>query len=141
MRHEVKTIFGEIIVKESVDKNYPGVFVDFKQNGSDVERPIVVVECDKNEDNPNGCVRALVYGQKGEGSEDLDYTNKFEIFGQKEKEEMEKRMATDMEENVVLDSLNLPSNFKVLEGDRDTIYVKERFSGKTFEIKVNEISD
>lgn len=32
----------------------------------------------------------------------------------------------------------LPNSYKVLEGDEETLYVKERTTGKHFEIKVTE---
>ena len=34
---------------------------------------------------------------------------------------------------------NLPTSFVVLDGDHETLYVKERNTGKHYEIKVSEI--
>lgn len=36
---------------------------------------------------------------------------------------------------------NLPTSFVVLDGDHETLYVKERNTGKHYEIKVSEIID
>ena len=35
----------------------------------------------------------------------------------------------------------LPNSYVVLEGDSETLYIKERNTGKHFEIKVSEIID
>ena len=35
----------------------------------------------------------------------------------------------------------LPNDYKVLEGTKDTLYVKERSTGKHLEIKVTELAD
>ena len=36
---------------------------------------------------------------------------------------------------------SLPSSFVVLDGDHEALYVKERNTGKHYEIKVSEIVD
>lgn len=82
LNHEIKTDLGVIIVKETTDNNYPGVYVDFKPNGSENERPVALVECmNKSEYNEKAEVRVVVWGQKGEMENDSeDYTHKFSIF-------------------------------------------------------------
>ena len=45
--------------------------------------------------------------------------------------------------NSLLDGIDagLPARYKVLEGDRDTLYVKDRTNGITLKIKVEEVED
>ena len=45
--------------------------------------------------------------------------------------------------NSLLDGIDagLPTRYKVLEGDRDTLYVKDRTNGITLKIKVEEVED
>lgn len=44
---------------------------------------------------------------------------------------------------ILLDNIDagLPVRYKVLEGDRDTLYVKDRANGITLKIKVEEVED
>lgn len=45
------------------------------------------------------------------------------------------------ENNTLIHAIDecLPNSYVVLEGDNETLYVKERNTGKHFEIKVSEI--
>lgn len=44
MKMEINTKLGILVVSESTDPNYPGVFIDLKRN-SEVTLPLACVEC------------------------------------------------------------------------------------------------
>lgn len=95
---KVETNLGTIIVKESSDNHYPGVFVDFKPIGLLVERPVVSVECNLNEDNEDGGIRIISYEQKGIQNEDIGATRIVNIFDNKDVENMKVVYKECMEE-------------------------------------------
>ena len=85
LNHEINTDLGTIIVRESGDSNYPGLYVDFKPKNSNIERSIALVECiNKSEYNENAELRVLVWGQQGMMEDGADYTHKFSIFNEED---------------------------------------------------------
>lgn len=64
---EVKTNRGTIIARPSNDPYYPGIFIDYMQDGLDSslvsERPCVVVE--ETREGELNCLRVGVFGEKG----------------------------------------------------------------------------
>lgn len=77
---KVQTPLGELIAKSTLDPMYPGIALDFIKKGQEHETPVALLECNKNEEEPDGGIRLLVWGDK----EKEDYTDEFKMLSSDE---------------------------------------------------------
>lgn len=77
-----ETPMGTIVVQDAGDVGYPGVALSFIPIGSTYERSVALLECNRNEDNPDGNVRLVVWGNEG-FYEVEDFTNIYSIVNNK----------------------------------------------------------
>lgn len=72
----VKTPLGEIIATQSIDSNFPGIYIDFKPIGSDYARAVALVEYTEDVET----IRALLWGDKGNIDDSIGYTTSANVY-------------------------------------------------------------
>lgn len=129
------TPLGIIEAIIGTDSNYPAIYVDFVPfNGE--SRPAAAVECNLNDDNPDGEVRVIVFGESGNVGEDVSPTSISPIYDKSDLDSLKLPRLTGDAKDVVR---SIGSNYEIIGGMDGLAVVRNKTNGECYRIDVQKL--